>query len=89
MSPEDENVVLKADRENLHQRVRELLADNTKLRERLGPRGLEVVMIGNAGHYVNEAVKAEIDRLRVEILVEREITANLTWTIEQLQTTSH
>lgn len=34
------------------------------LRERLGPRGLEVVMINGGGHYVNEAVKAEIERLR-------------------------
>lgn len=36
------------------------------LRERLGPRGLEVVVINGAGHYVNEKVKAEIDRLRDE-----------------------
>lgn len=35
-----------------------------RLRERLGPRGLEVVMIDGAGHYVNEKVKAEIERLR-------------------------
>ena len=34
------------------------------LRERLGPRGLEVVEIDGAGHYVNEKVKAEIERLR-------------------------
>lgn len=37
------------------------------LRERLGPRGLEVVMIDGAGHYVNEKVKAEIERLRDEV----------------------
>ena len=37
-----------------------------RLRERLGPRGLEVVMIDGAGHYVNEKVKAEIERLRTE-----------------------
>jgi len=35
-----------------------------RLRERLGPCGLEVVEINGAGHYVNEKVKAEIDRLR-------------------------
>ena len=34
------------------------------LRERLGPRGLEVVFIGDVGHYVNEKIKAEIERLR-------------------------
>lgn len=34
------------------------------LRERLGPRGLEVVGIDGIGHYVNEKVKAEIERLR-------------------------
>jgi len=34
------------------------------LEERLGPRGLEVVMIDGAGHYVNEKIKAEIERLR-------------------------
>lgn len=34
------------------------------LRERLGPCGLEVVMIDGAGHYVNEKVKAEIEKLR-------------------------
>jgi hypothetical protein len=35
-----------------------------RLRERLGPRGLEVVEINGAGHYVNEKVKDEIERLR-------------------------
>lgn len=34
------------------------------LRERLGPRGLEVVSINGSEHYVNEAVKAEIEHLR-------------------------
>lgn len=37
-----------------------------RLRDRLGPRGLEVVEIDGAGHYVNEKVKAEIERLREE-----------------------
>lgn len=46
MTPEDEIAVLKADRENLHQRVRDLT---------------------------------------LQLSTEREITANLTWTIEQLQ----
>ncbi|MGY4621994.1 hypothetical protein ACVWZ4_007221 [Bradyrhizobium sp. USDA 4472] len=35
-----------------------------RLRERLGPRGLEVVDIDGAGHYVNAKVKTEIERLR-------------------------
>lgn len=35
-----------------------------RLRQRLGPRGLEVVEIDGAGHYVNAKVKAEIERLR-------------------------
>jgi uncharacterized protein YoxC len=85
MTPDDEIAVLKADRENLHQRVRELLADNEKLRERLGPHGLEVVMIGDSGHYVNQAVRAEIESLRRQLDTEKEITANLTWAVEQLQ----
>jgi hypothetical protein len=34
------------------------------LRERLGPRGLEVIEIDGANHYVNEKIKAEIERLR-------------------------
>lgn len=42
----------------------ELLEENRRLRERLGPRGLEVVEIDGAGHYVNEKVKAEIEVLR-------------------------
>lgn len=42
----------------------EVLEENRRLRERLGPRGLEVVEIDGAGHYVNEKVKAEIDALR-------------------------
>lgn len=82
MTLEDEITILKADRENLHQRVKELVADNEKLRERLGPRGLEVVMIGDAGHYVSEAVKAEIESLRRQLATEKEITANLTWAVE-------
>ncbi len=47
--------------------LRELVAlreEVRKLRERLGPRGLEVIFIDGAGHYVNEKVKAEIERLR-------------------------
>jgi hypothetical protein len=41
-----------------------LLSEVRMLRERLGPRGLEVVVIDGAGHYVNKKVKAEIERLR-------------------------
>lgn len=49
-----------------------LLDEIKHLRERIGPRGLEVVMIDGAGHYVNEKVKAEIDTLRsaLKLLVE-------------------
>lgn len=45
----------------------ELMEENRRLRERLGPRGLEVVEIDGAGHYVNEKVKAEIEQLRSTI----------------------
>jgi hypothetical protein len=38
-----------------------------RLRERLGPVGLEVVEIDGAGHYVNEKVKAEIERLTAQL----------------------
>jgi hypothetical protein len=82
MTPEDEVVVLRVDRENLHQRVRQLLAENERLRERLGPRGLEVVMIGDRGHYVNETVKRELESLRLQLATEKEITANLAWAVE-------
>lgn len=44
-------------------------ADNDELRmlrERLGPRGLEVIEIDGRGHYVNEVVKTEIVKLRAE-----------------------
>ncbi|WP_130228895.1 Lar family restriction alleviation protein [Bradyrhizobium sp. Leo121] len=44
--------------------LQEIMEENRKLRERLGPRGLEVIEIGGAGHYVNEKVKAEIVILR-------------------------
>lgn len=39
-------------------------AEIERLRERLGPHGLVVVTIGEVGHYVNEAVAAEIERLK-------------------------
>lgn len=42
----------------------QVLAENQRLRDRLGPRGLEVVFIDGNGHYLNEAVKVEIERLR-------------------------
>jgi hypothetical protein len=35
-----------------------------RLRQRLGPRGLEVVIIDGYGHYTNAAVKTEIERMR-------------------------
>ena len=53
--------------EELTVRLEQALAKTKQLRERLGPRGLEVVMIGGAGHYVNEKVKAEIERLRTTL----------------------
>ena len=40
------------------------LAEIKRLKDRLGPRGLEVVVINGVGHYANTAVKAEIERLR-------------------------
>jgi len=46
---------------------RRLREKNERLLERLGPRGLEVIMISGAGHYVNEKVKAEIERLRAAV----------------------
>lgn len=82
MTLEDQIVVLTADRENLHDRVRDLLAENTKLRERLGPLGLEVVEIDGAGHYVNAKVKTEIETLRSKLQTEMEITENLAWAID-------
>ena len=39
------------------------------LRKRLGPRGLQVIEIDGAGHYVNAKVRGEIERLRA--LVEK------------------
>ena len=42
-------------------------AEIKRLRERLGPLGLEVVLINGAGHYVNKKVKAEIERLRAAL----------------------
>ncbi len=34
-----------------------------RLRERLGPLGLEIVMVDGAGHYVNTKVKSKIEQL--------------------------
>jgi hypothetical protein len=51
----------------LEARGAELETENTRLRERLGPHGLVVVMVDGVGHYVNEAVAAEIDRLPARI----------------------
>ena len=39
-------------------------AELARLRKRVGPRGLEVVMIDGVGHYVSEAVAKELARLR-------------------------
>lgn len=47
--------------------VVKLWEENCALRERLGPRGLEVVEINDTGHYVNEKVRAEIERLRSQL----------------------
>jgi hypothetical protein len=44
-----------------------LREENARLTERLRPRGLVVTIIEDAGHYVNEKVAAEIDRLRAEV----------------------
>ena len=46
-----------------------------RLTERLGPRGLEVVMIDGSGHYVSEKVAATIRRLEETlVLSERQTT---------------
>lgn len=42
-------------------------AEIERLRERIGPRGLEVVMIDGTGHYVSEAVAKELTRQAAEI----------------------
>ena len=44
-----------------------LQAENERLKERIGPRGLEVVEIDGAGHYVNFIVLDEIKRLRAKL----------------------
>ena len=46
-------------------------AEVAKLRERLGPRGLVVVEIGEAGHYVAQKVADEIERLRADLAATR------------------
>ena len=48
-------------------RVEQLKAENTRLTERLGPRGLEVVMVGDTGHYVNVKIKARIEQLEAAL----------------------
>jgi hypothetical protein len=48
-------------------KVTEQAAEIERLRERLGPRGLEVVMIDGTGHYVSAAVAAKL-REAVEII---------------------
>lgn len=47
--------------------IDEAVAEIERLRRRLGPLGLVVVEIGEAGHYVNERVAAEIGRLRDDL----------------------
>jgi hypothetical protein len=39
-------------------------AEAARLRNRVGDRGLEVVMIDGVGHYVSEVVRGEIERLK-------------------------
>ncbi len=48
-------------------RIKALEAENARLTERLGPRGLVVVMIDGRGHYVNEKVAARITELEREL----------------------
>lgn len=57
--------LLAAERERCEVEIR-------RLRERLGPHEMEVVLIAGAGHYVNKRVKAEIEQLRTDIAAERE-----------------
>jgi cell division protein FtsB len=56
MNTEDELVVLRADRENLHSRVRELLAENERLRNTVVAADREI-----------KQSHADADRLRAEI----------------------
>ena len=44
----------------------DLQAELERVRERVGQRGLEVVMIGKVGHYVSTAVKEELERVRAD-----------------------
>jgi hypothetical protein len=48
-------------------RIEKLEAENNRLLERLGPRGLEVVFIGDTGHYVNVKIKAHIEKLEAAL----------------------
>ena len=44
--------------------INDLQAELERVRERVGQRGLEVVMIGKVGHYVSTAVKEELERVK-------------------------
>ena len=46
--------------------INDLQAELERVRERVGQRGLEVVMIGKVGHYVSTAVKEELERVRAD-----------------------
>lgn len=62
----------------------ELRDEVERLRERLGPHGLEVVMIAGAGHYVNATVKAEIERLERGLKVALDENRKLAGEIEPM-----
>lgn len=53
-------------------RLADLQAELERVRERVGQRGLEVVMIGKVGHYVSTAVKEELERVRGELATYKE-----------------
>lgn len=50
------------------ERVLPLSIELERVSERVGPQGLEVVMIGEVGHYVSTAVKEELERVRGELV---------------------
>lgn len=66
--------VIENDAKDIRAELAAANAELVKLRERLGPRGLVVVEIGEAGHYVSVKVAAEIERLRAELAAANERT---------------
>jgi len=61
----------------LYRDLTDAIAEIRRLRERLGPFGLEVIWIDEHGHYVNARVKAEIEALRAAAAGQREETIDI------------